>query len=250
MISARQISVAFSPSPALPVLDGLDLQVDQGEFVSVLGSSGCGKSTLLKVIAGLVVPSQGELTVGQEQGSGRSEIGFVFQDPTLLPWRNVIDNIRLPLELRGQPVQSQLDAAGQMLEMVGLQPEDGLKFPRMLSGGMRMRVSLARALVTRPNILLLDEPFAALDDMLRQQLCEELLEIWQELRQTIVFVTHNVSEAVFLSQQVYLMQAEPGRLVDQVEVPFPFPRKASLRGEAEFAHLVEDASGRLRETVA
>ncbi|MAZ94735.1 MAG: nitrate/sulfonate/bicarbonate ABC transporter ATP-binding protein [Planctomycetaceae bacterium] len=248
MISARQISVAFSPSPALPVLDGLDLQVDQGEFVSVLGSSGCGKSTLLKVIAGLVVPSQGELTVGQARG--RSEIGFVFQDPTLLPWRNVIDNIRLPLELRGQPVRSQLDAAGQMLEMVGLQPEDGLKFPRMLSGGMRMRVSLARALVTRPDILLLDEPFAALDDMLRQQLCEELLEIWQELRQTIVFVTHNVSEAVFLSQQVYLMQAEPGRLVDQVEVPFPFPRKASLRGEAGFARLVEDASGRLRETVA
>ena len=113
-----------------------------------------------------------------------------------------------------------------------------------------MRVSLARALVTRPDILLLDEPFAALDDMLRQQLCEELLEIWQELRQTIVFVTHNVSEAVFLSQQVYLMQAEPGRLVDQVEVPFPFPRKASLRGEAGFARLVEDTSGRLRETVA
>ena len=216
----------------------------------MLGSSGCGKSTLLKAIAGLVVPGQGELAVGQGEGNGGVEIGFVFQDPTLLPWRNVLDNIRLPLELRGQPASSQLDAAGQILEMVGLEPEDGLKFPRMLSGGMRMRVSLARALVTRPDILLLDEPFAALDDMLRQQLCEDLLEIWQELRQTIVFVTHNVSEAVFLSQRVCLMQAAPGRLVDQVDVPFPFPRQLPLRGVAGFATLVEDISRRLRETVA
>jgi NitT/TauT family transport system ATP-binding protein len=134
--------------------------------------------------------------------------------------------------------------------MVGLQPEDGLKFPRMLSGGMRMRVSLARALVTKPDILLLDEPFAALDDMLRQQLNEELLAIWEDHGQTIVFVTHNVSEAVFLSQQVFLMQSAPGRLVDQVEIPFPFPRQSELRGDAEFARFVENISRRLRETVA
>jgi len=249
MISARQIGISFSPDqPA--VLEGLDLDVRQGEFVAVLGSSGCGKSTLLKLIAGLLDPTQGELeVVGQDDGR-RAEIGFVFQDPTLLPWRNVIDNIRLPLELRGFPVASQLEAAGQILEMVGLQPEDGVKYPRMLSGGMRMRVSLARALVTKPDILLLDEPFAALDDMLRQQLNEDLLAIWEEHSQTIVFVTHNVSEAVFLSQQVFLMQSTPGRLVDQVQVPFPFPRQAALRGDAEFARLVEDVSRRLRETVA
>ena len=249
IVSVQQVGISFSPEqPA--VLEGLDLQVGEGDFVSILGPSGCGKSTLLKLIAGLLDPSTGKLEVGGPADDVQTEIGFVFQDPTLLPWRNVIDNIRLPLEIRGYPAKAQLEAAGQIQEMVGLQPEDGLKYPRMLSGGMRMRVSLARALVTRPDILLLDEPFAALDDMLRQQLNEELLAIWDKQGQTIVFVTHNVSEAVFLSQQVYLMQSTPGRLVDQVPVPFPFPRQAALRGEAEFARLVADVGRRLREGVA
>ena len=248
MISARQIKVSFSPQRS-PVLDRLDLQVQQGEFVSVLGSSGCGKSTLLKTIAGLIVPLSGELQVGDPGSEDRTEIGFVFQDPTLLPWRNVLDNIRLPLELRSVSVESQLEVARECLELVGLAPEDASKYPRMLSGGMRMRVSLARALVTRPEILLLDEPFAALDDMLRQQLNEELLGIWQELHQTIVFVTHNVAEAVFLSQRVCLMQTGSGRLVDEVEIPFPQPRQAGLRPEADYARLVDSVSRRLRETV-
>ena len=248
MISARQIIVSFSPQRS-PVLDRLDLQVKQGEFVSVLGSSGCGKSTLLKTIAGLIVPLSGELQVGDPGSEDRTEIGFVFQDPTLLPWRNVLDNIRLPLELRSVSVESQLEVARECLELVGLAPEDASKYPRMLSGGMRMRVSLARALVTRPEILLLDEPFAALDDMLRQQLNEELLGIWQELHQTIVFVTHNVAEAVFLSQRVCLMQTGSGRLVDEVEIPFPQPRQADLRAEADYARLVDSVSRRLRETV-
>ena len=248
MISAQQIGISFSPHQ-LAVLEGLDLHVGEGDFISILGPSGCGKSTLLKLIAGLLDPTAGKLEVGGQTDDSQAEIGFVFQDPTLLPWRNVIDNIRLPLELRGYPVKAQLEAAGEIQEMVGLQPEDGLKYPRMLSGGMRMRVSLARALVTRPDILLLDEPFAALDDMLRQQLNEELLAIWEKQGQTIVFVTHNVSEAVFLSQQVYLMQSTPGRLVDQVQIPFPFPRQAALRGEAEFARLVADVGRRLREGV-
>ena len=248
MISARQIKVSFSPQRS-PVLDRLDLQVQQGEFVSVLGSSGCGKSTLLKTIAGLIIPLSGELQVGDPGSENRTEIGFVFQDPTLLPWRNVLDNIRLPLELRSVSVESQLEVARECLELVGLAPEDASKYPRMLSGGMRMRVSLARALVTRPEILLLDEPFAALDDMLRQQLNEELLGIWQELHQTIVFVTHNVAEAVFLSQRVCLMQTGSGRLVDEVEIPFPQPRQAGLRAEADYARLVDSVSRRLRETV-
>lgn len=213
----------------------------------MLGSSGCGKSTLLKAIAGLVVPGQGELAVGQGEGNGGVEIGFVFQDPTLLPWRNVLDNIRLPLELRGQPASSQLDAAGQILEMVGLEPEDGLKFPRMLSGGMRMRVSLARALVTEPDVLLLDEPFAALDDMLRQQLNEDMLRIREARGITTLFVTHNVSEAVFLSERVLVMSSTPGRLVDEFVVPFEYPRTASLKAEARFAGLAGDIAQRLRE---
>lgn len=243
MISARQIEVVFDDAgPA--VLSQLDLDVDRGEFVTVLGSSGCGKSTLLKVLAGLQQATSGSLETGPPDAELKT--GFVFQDPTLLPWRNVLDNICLPLELQGQSREQQLAMANASLNLVGLSEEDATKHPRILSGGMRMRVSLARALVTQPDLLLLDEPFAALDDILRQQLNEELLEIWQQRQQTVVFVTHNVSEAVFLSQRVHLMQAQPGQLVDQIDVPFPYPRLASLRGTAEFASHVEHVANRLR----
>lgn len=246
MISASQIQVTFADQqPA--VLDQLDLEVERGEFVTVLGPSGCGKSTLLRLIAGLQPLTSGRLDVG-EPGEP-PQLGFVFQDPTLLPWRTVLDNIRLPLELQRQPLEQQLQAARQSLQLIGLSEDDALKYPRMLSGGMRMRVSLARSLVTEPDLLLLDEPFAALDEILRQQLNEELLAVWQERQQTIVFVTHNVSEAVFLSQRVCLMQATPGLIVDEIEIPFRYPRESTLRGEPEFGAMVQQVSTRLRELV-
>lgn len=238
-VCLQSVGVQFPGHP--PVLEDVHLAVRRGEFVSLVGPSGCGKTTILRLIAHLSEPSQGHLTV-----SPALRTAYVFQEPTLLPWRNVRDNIRLPLELLQTP-RSQQDAAVQgSLQRIGLRDSDGGKYPRMLSGGMKMRVSLARALVTHPDILLLDEPFAALDDMLRQQLNEDLLSIWQEQRWTALFVTHNVAEAVFLSHRVLVMSAHPGRVVETVEVPFAYPRPSSLRGDAEFAALTERISRRLR----
>lgn len=250
MIHAQDLGIRFGDSQ--PVLEQIDLQVEANEFVSLVGPSGCGKSTLLRLVAGLLDPSEGELVVslggGDEAAAGQQ--GFVFQDPTLLPWRTVRDNIRLPLELQGASRSEQAEAVKRSLELIGLQPADADKYPRMLSGGMRMRVSLARALVMQPRLLLLDEPFAALDDMLRQQLNEELLGIWQRHPCTALFVTHNVAEAVFLSQRVLVMGKEPGRIVEVIDVPFAYPREPDLRVEVEFAQLVGKVATSLRESVA
>ena len=250
MIRAQDLGIRFGDSQ--PVLQQVDLQIQANEFVSLVGPSGCGKSTLLRLVAGLLDPSEGKLVVslggGEEAVAGQQ--GFVFQDPTLLPWRTVEDNIRLPLELQGASRNEQAEAVRRSLELIGLQPTDATKYPRMLSGGMRMRVSLARALVMQPRLLLLDEPFAALDDMLRQQLNEELLGIWQQHPCTAMFVTHNVAEAVFLSQRVLVMGKEPGRIVEVIDVPFAYPRAPDLRVEVEFAQLVGKVATSLRESVA
>jgi NitT/TauT family transport system ATP-binding protein len=173
---------------------------------------------------------------------------FVFQDPTLLPWRTVVENIRLPLELSSVPSERHAGLIARSLELIGLRDDDRGKRPRNLSGGMRMRVSLARALVTDPDLLLLDEPFAALDDMLRQQLNEELVRIWTERRSTAMFVTHNVAEAVFLSQRIVILSSRPGRIAADLPVTLPYPRTAEQRGTAEFARLTADVSRALRET--
>lgn len=230
-------------------LDGVDVSIESGQFVSLVGPSGCGKSTFLRMIAGLAMPTVGRLTLGgrspAEARHAGQRVAFVFQEPRLLPWRNVVDNISLPLELDGVPVAERRQAALRSLDLIGLSGRDGGKFPSMLSGGMRMRVSLARALVTNPTVLLLDEPFGALDDMLRQQLNEELLRIWKIQKWTALFVTHNVSEAVFLGQRVLVMSRSPGRIVDDVPVTFP-QREPGLRAEPDFARLTGVVSGRLR----
>lgn len=237
--------------PGLNVLDDISLSVNKGDFVSLLGPSGCGKSTLLRSIAGLNHPQAGTIQVnGQSPESARrshTRVAFVFQDPTLLPFRTVRSNIRLPLELEGRVTKDTPNQIEETLQLVGLSQSDGGKRPAQLSGGMRMRVSLARALITQPDILLMDEPFAALDDVLRQQLNEQLLRICSTLECTTVFVTHNVAEAVFLSHRILMMSANPGRIARVIDVPFDWPRESPLRLDAGYSQLVAEAGQLLRE---
>lgn len=249
LIAARDLAMSFGPDR--PALHSVSCEVCASEFVAILGPSGCGKSTFLKLVAGLMPHTAGSLSVaGQAPESARrstQSVAFVFQEPNLLPWRTVADNIGLPLELRGVPREERTRQVEQSLSLIGLTPDDARKRPRNLSGGMRMRVSLARALVTQPNVLLLDEPFAALDDVLRQQLNEELVRIWMLHRWTGLFVTHNVAEAVFLAQRVLVMSKRPGTFVADVRVPFEYPREPALRATPDFARLCGDLSSKLRE---
>ncbi len=220
-------------------LAGVSLEVDGGAFVSLLGPSGCGKSTVLRLLAGLDEPSAG--TVRRASG----EVGYVFQEPTLMPWASVADNVRLPLRLRGTP-RAEADAAvAQALAGVGLEGFANA-LPRALSGGMKMRVSIARALVTRPRLLLLDEPFAALDEITRFRLNQDLLALWRRERFTALFVTHSVYEAVFLSQRVVVMAARPGRVHATLDVDAPYPRDAGFRATAGYGRLCAEASAALQ----
>jgi NitT/TauT family transport system ATP-binding protein len=224
-----------------------------GEFVAVVGPSGCGKSTLLRMIAGLIAPTRGRVSIaGRSAAETRSSggTGFVFQEPRLLPWRTAAQNVGLPLELGREPRRVLEARVPEALALVGLGPADAGKTPRMLSGGMRMRVSLARALVTNPGLLLLDEPFGALDDILRQQLNAELVRIWMQRRPTTVFVTHNVAEAVYLSQRILVVTPSPGRIAADVAIPFAYPRDIGLRATGEFARCTGEISDRLRESAA
>jgi NitT/TauT family transport system ATP-binding protein len=230
-------------------LAGVDLEVEAGQFASIVGPSGCGKSTLLRLVAGLAELTSGTLSVDGrpplETRRTRRDLAYVFQEPTLLPWRTLERNVALPLELRGQQDQGRV---AQILEMVGLK-EFARAYPHQLSGGMRMRASIARALIVRPGLLLLDEPFGALDELTRQRLNEELLRLWEKDRWTGLFVTHNVYEAVFLSQRVLVMSARPGRLIADLEVPFPHPRDPELRTAPEFNRLAAQISHELAKAL-
>ena len=249
LIVAHDVHMSYGA--VRPVLRNITCTVRRGEFVAILGPSGCGKSTILRLVAGLTTATNGTLTVaGQLPEVARRQaqrLAFVFQDPNLLPWRTVAGNIALPLELKGTPGREQTRFVTDSLSLVGLTADDARKRPRNLSGGMRMRVSLARALVTHPDLLLLDEPFAALDDVLRQQLNEELVRIWLMHRWTGLFVTHNVAEAVFLAQRVLVMSQRPGTIRADVSVPFDYPREPSLRADPAFARLCGELSQQLRE---
>jgi NitT/TauT family transport system ATP-binding protein len=247
LVRARDVRVTYEG--AIAALEQLSFEIPQGQFVSIVGPSGCGKSTVLRLVAGLIEPTAGQLTVAGQPPTARrkaARLSFVFQDATLLPWRSVRDNVALPLELARAARGARLQRAESMLATVGLAEFAG-RYPNQLSGGMRMRVSLARALVTEPELLLLDEPFAALDDLTRQLLNEELLNLWSQRRWTGVFVTHNISEAVFLSQRVLVMSPRPGRIAADVEVPFELPRPNELRAQADFARLCGEVMARLRE---
>jgi NitT/TauT family transport system ATP-binding protein len=224
-------------------LAGVDLSVEGGEFVALLGASGCGKSTLLRLVAGLAEPSSGAVVWS---GGGRKpgRIGFVFQEPTLMPWASVFDNVYLPLRLARRSRSESAPLVAELLDQVGL-GAFAAAYPRELSGGMRMRVSIARALATRPDILLLDEPFAALDEMTRFKLNEDLLRLWRSRRLTVVFVTHSVYESVFLSQRVVVMSARPGRVAAELAIDLPDTRESALRNAPEFAAACRAVSERL-----
>jgi NitT/TauT family transport system ATP-binding protein len=226
-------------------LDHFTLDVRPGEFLTLLGPSGCGKSTALRLIAGLTPPTTG--TIEWPAGvQPRSDIGFVFQEPTLMPWTTVQENVRLPLKLAGTPKDAAMPRVREAIERVGL-AEFAASYPRELSGGMRMRVSLARALVTQPKLLLMDEPFAALDEITRFRLNDDLLGLWQALGTTIVFVTHSVFESVYLSRRIVVMTPRPGRIASEITVDAPYPRSAGFRTSAEYARfcrLTSDALAR------
>ena len=228
-------------------LENISLAIDRGEFVTFLGPSGCGKSTLLKLVSGLNPVSDGEVQVnGMTPANAREVMSFIFQDATLLPWRTVEENVGLGLELEHAARLLRKDRVAQMLEFVSL-GHVAHSYPRQLSGGMKMRVSIARALVSRPRILLMDEPFAALDEMTRDRLNEELLRLYAEQQWTVLFVTHSVAEAVFLSTRILILAAHPGRLECEMPVNLPWPRTAETRESKEFEEIVTQASRTLRE---
>ena len=238
----------------------VDLTIEEGEFVTLLGPSGCGKSTLLKMVAGLLEPTDGRLhlwrkPVAQLDESGK-KMAFVFQSPTLMPWASVQTNVRLPLDLAGVP-RAEADArVTEALALVGLS-KFANALPRALSGGMQMRVSIARGLVTQPDLLLMDEPFGALDEITRHKLDADLLDLWRKKKLTVIFVTHSIHEAVFLSSRVVMMAARPGRVVEEFRIDAPYPRTADFMVSPEFsryAKLLQDsllrASADTEETVA
>jgi len=224
-------------------LGPFDLDVVRGEFVSLLGPSGCGKSTALRLIAGLNAPTSGTVSVAHRAGreSARNCIGFVFQEPTLMPWTSVRENVRLPLKLAQAPAAEADARVSEALAQVGL-AEFADAYPRELSGGMKMRVSLARALVTDPDILLMDEPFAALDEITRFRLNNDLLALWRNLHKTVIFVTHSVFESVYLSQRVIVMTSRPGRISAEFRIDTPEPRVEDFRMSAGYAGYCREVS--------
>ena len=251
-VNCAGITVRFTTDRGtVTALDGISLTIRPGSFLTLLGPSGCGKSTLLRVIADLVAPTAGAIRVlgdQPERARKRRDIGFVFQDAALLPWRTAIQNVSLPLEVGGGNARPETKPASRspeaLLKLVGLAGWENA-YPHELSGGMRQRVAIARALVSGPKLLLMDEPFGALDEITRDRLNEELLGIWESTGTTIVFVTHSIYEAVFLSQQVLVLAARPGRVRQLVPIDLPAPRRLAVRETPEFVRL----AGELRRVL-
>jgi NitT/TauT family transport system ATP-binding protein len=248
-VSLRGVTKAYRNG--VMALGPIDLDVRQGEFVSLLGPSGCGKSTALRLIAGLTAPTQGSVELSRHVGSARAgrSIGFVFQEPTLMPWASVRENVRLPLKLAHVAHSESEALVTDALSRVGL-GDFSESYPRELSGGMKMRVSLARALVTGPDILLMDEPFAALDEITRFRLNNDLLALWRSLRKTVIFVTHSVFESVYLSQRVVVMTQRPGRIDAMIPIQTSEPRTEEFRTSARYAEYCREVSSALAPSYA
>jgi NitT/TauT family transport system ATP-binding protein len=238
-IAVNELSKFYSTSDgSVHALEQISFSVSEGEFVAVVGPSGCGKSTLLKVLAGLLPPSQGTAQLRGTPITGpRRDIGIVFQSPVLLPWRSVLDNVLLPIDVQRLGRDRNLKVATDLLSLVGL---DGFerRYPWELSGGMQQRVAITRALIHDPAILLMDEPFGALDAMTREQMNLELQRIWLERKKTVLFITHSIPEAVFLADRILVLTRRPGRIIDDVEVKIPRPRALEVMNFPEFAPYV------------
>jgi NitT/TauT family transport system ATP-binding protein len=249
-LAVRLRGVTKAYGNGVMALGPLDLDVRRGEFVSLLGPSGCGKSTALRLIAGLAAATSGDIRVSHQAGQARpghgkgQPIGFVFQEPTLMPWTSVRENVRLPLKLAHAPAAEADARVTAALASVGL-ADFANSYPRELSGGMKMRVSLARALVTDPDILLMDEPFAALDEITRFRLNNDLLALWRDLRKTVIFVTHSVFESVYLSQRVVVMTSRPGRIGAEIHIETSEPRNEEFRTSARYAEYCREVSAAL-----
>jgi len=227
-------------------LNGMGLNVQSGDFISLLGPSGCGKSTALRLIAGLMQPTSGRITWSVPQQPG--DLGVVFQEPTLMPWATVAQNVWLPFRLRGKSYSSIKDEVLEVLKLVGLDKFQNA-YPRELSGGMKMRVSIARAMVTRPKLILMDEPFAALDEITRFKLNNDLLQLKSKIGCTVIFVTHSVFESVFLSDRIVVMAARPGRVQAELTVDTPYPRVEEFRTSPEYATHCRAASEALHHAM-
>jgi NitT/TauT family transport system ATP-binding protein len=239
-LSFRDVTKVFPDGTR--ALDAVSIDVSAGEMVAIVGPSGCGKSTLLRLASRLTPPSGGEIAIGE------GNLGYVFQDATLLPWRTVQSNVELLTELAGVPKPERRQRAAQAIVLTGLSGFEQHR-PRALSGGMKMRVSLARALTLHPRIFLFDEPFGALDEITRERLNGELLGLFERERFAGLFVTHSVSEAAFLASRVVVMSPRPGRVVAEIDVPFAYPRAPELRFDPAFAQVAGEISARLRENL-
>jgi len=250
LVSLRSISKTFSNGTL--ALKDMSLDVGRGEFISLLGPSGCGKSTALRIIAGLGEPSSGTIEwPGAEidsAGHAHAEIGFVFQEPTLMPWATVAANVWLPLRLKGIARRAAAADVMEALRMVGLETFAN-SYPRELSGGMKMRVSIARALITKPKLLLMDEPFAALDEITRFRLNNDLLHLWQRFGWTVIFVTHSVFESVYLSERIVVMAARPGRVFRALTIDAPYPREEEFRTSSVYSENCRRVSETLHEAM-
>lgn len=249
-LSTRRVSKTFTrKGDPLLALDEVDLDIQAGEFVSLIGASGCGKTTLLRIMHGLISPTSGEVLVdGQAVRKPSRTRGFVLQSDSLLPWRNVQDNVALGLELEHRSRSEMTTIATELLELVGLQGFES-HYPSELSGGMRQRVNLARALAIDPDILFMDEPFAAVDAQTREVMQRELLRIWEVKRKTVVFVTHQLDEAVYLSDRVIVLGRRPGRVRDDVTIDIPRPRGLEVKRTPEFVQLVDRIWSQIEDEV-
>jgi NitT/TauT family transport system ATP-binding protein len=234
-IAVRRLSKSYRTGKGpIAALGSVSFDLAHGEFVSVLGPSGCGKSTILKMLAGIVPPSSGSMAIDGERLTGPSEkVGVVFQSPVLLPWRSVFENVMLPVDVRRESREAAAARVLELIELVGLQGFES-RYPFELSGGMQQRVAICRALVTDPAILLLDEPFGALDAMTRETMNLELQRIWLEKRKTVFLITHSIPEAVFLSDRVIIMTSRPGNIDEVIDIDLPRPRELDMTSEARF----------------
>ncbi|OIJ14418.1 nitrate/sulfonate/bicarbonate ABC transporter ATP-binding protein [Anaerobacillus alkalilacustris] len=239
IINCQEVGLQFDGGPN-PILNNINLQIQAGEFVSIIGKSGSGKTSLLQMIGGLLTPSKGEIIVnGQNIMSPIDEMTYVFQKPVLLEWRNVLENVLLPIELKRRPNQVDRKKAEELLQPVGLAGHES-KYPHELSGGMISRVTLARALLTAPKILLMDEPFSALDAMTKEQLQLELMELSVQFSTTVIFITHDLSEAVYLADRVVLLGKNPANIIREFSVPFQRPRLKDWKFEPSFTKIVKE----------